>query len=205
MRLYGSFKLQILALGKLLQQRQFPEPKPNRLGRGAAPARAGRHVSPHITACGNLCASADLDMTENADLTAQSHEIAKLGAPRNAGLGHDNAMPSDHHVVPNLHEIINFSPLADYGVLQSPPVDRGVSADFDRILNSHAANLRQFEVAGLAHGKPESVLTDRHAGVDSDIIADQGMGDGRIRSDIAVTPDMSSPPGVVLCILRKKC
>ena len=73
-------KLQILTFGKLLQQRQLPEPQPHGLGRGASPAHARRHVAPHIAARRNLRASADLDVADDADLAAEGYEIAELRA-----------------------------------------------------------------------------------------------------------------------------
>ena len=69
-------------------------------------------------------------------------------------------MPSNHHVVPDLHEIINFRALADHGIAQGAPVDGGIGADFDPILNDDAADLRHFQVARLAHGEAEAVLAD---------------------------------------------
>ena len=100
-------------------------------------------------------------------------------------------MPSDHYVVPDLHKIINFRALADqWCPARRPAVNSRIGADFHVVLNDDPADLRDFEVAGLAHGKAEPVLADGHAGVDRDAVADQGMGDGGIRPDIAVAADM---------------
>ena len=146
---FALIKLQILAFGKLAQQRELPEPEPHRLGRGASPPHARRHIASHIAARRDLRASADLDVADDADLAAKGHEIAEFGAARNTGLGHDDAMPSNHHVVPDLHEIINFRAFPDHRVAQGAPVDRRIGADFDVVLDDHAADLR-----ALSGGRP---------------------------------------------------
>src|SRR5689334_4377532 len=99
-------------------------------------------------------------------------------------------MPSNDHVVPDLHEIINFRALADDRIMQRPPIDRGVGADFDMVLDHHAADLRQFQVAAQAHGEAKAVLADRHAGVDGDMVTEKGMGQRGVWADEAVSSHM---------------
>src|SRR4029453_16844980 len=125
-------------------------------------------------------------MADDAHLAAEDHEIAEFRAPRNTGLGHDNAMPSDHHVVPDLDEIINFAALPDHGIAQGAPVDGGIGADFYPVLDDDPADLRHFQVSGLAHGEAEPVLADGDPGVKGHLVADQRMGDGGIGADVGV-------------------
>jgi len=106
-------ELQILALGELPQNGKLAKPQARRFGRGSPPPYPRRHVASHIAAAGDLGASADLDVANDANLAAQGHKISKLGATGNTGLCHDDAMPSNNHVVPNLHEIINFRAFAN--------------------------------------------------------------------------------------------
>src|SRR6185437_4849631 len=73
-------KLQILTLGKLLQQRQLTEPETHGLGWGASPSDARRDVAPHIAARRNLRASTDPDVAHDADLAPERYEIAELRA-----------------------------------------------------------------------------------------------------------------------------
>ena len=101
----------------------------------------------------------------------------------------DHAVPADHDVVPDLHEIINFGAFADDRILKSPPVDRGVGADLDIVLDDDPADLRHLEVAPRAHGEAEPVLADPHARVHDDPVADQGMRQRRERADVAVAAD----------------
>ena len=115
----------------------FPPPPPRRLASRASMASSRRHSSTGRPACRpcalpaatsfvgmgrrrNLRARADLDVARRSRLPAHDDEVAKLGRTRNTGLGHDHAMPADHHVVPDLHEIINFRALADHRVLKAP-------------------------------------------------------------------------------------
>jgi len=104
-------------------------------------------------------------------LAAEDHEIAEFRAPRNTGLGHDNAMPADHHVVPDLDEIINFAALPNHGIAQGAPVDGGIGANFHSVLDDDAADLRHLEVAAAAHGEAEAVLADAHARMDDHPVA----------------------------------
>src|SRR5689334_6768785 len=99
-------------------------------------------------------------------------------------------MPSNHNVVPDLHEIINFRALSDHRVAQGAAVDSGIRADFDPILDNDSADLRHFQMARLAHGEAEASLPDGCAGMDSDMVTDQGVGNRGIRADIAVPADM---------------
>ena len=141
------------------------KPKTHGLGRGAAPSYAGRHIAPHITAGSDLSAGANLDMANDADLTAEGHEIAEFGTARDTGLSHNNAMPSNHDVVPDLDEIINFGALPDDRIAQGTPVDGRIGPDLDTVLNDDPANLRHFQMTVFAHGEAEPVLTDGNAGV----------------------------------------
>ena len=48
-----------------------------------------------------------------------------------------------------------------------------VGADLDIVLDDDAADLRHFEVPSRPHGEAETVLSDPHAGMDDDAVADQ--------------------------------
>src|SRR5579872_677638 len=98
-------------------------------------------------------------------------------------------MPADHHVVGDLHQIVDFRPLADDRVAIGAAVDRRAGADLDIVLNDDAADLRHFRVAARPHGEAESVLADMDAGMDDDAVADQGAENRRAGADGAVAPD----------------
>src|SRR6516164_1010080 len=182
-------ELQVLALCQLAQKGELAKPEPRRLGRCPSPPHAGRHVASHVAAAGDLGAGADFDMTNNANLAAQGHEIAKLGATGNTGLCDDDAMSSNHHVVPNLYEIINLRALTDDRIAQGPAVDRRICADFNVILDDDAPDLGHFLVSSPPHGEAESVLADRGAGMDGHPVANQSVGQSRVGTNVTVSPD----------------
>ncbi len=69
-------------------------------------------------------------------------------------------MPADQHIVGDLHEIVDLGALADHGVADRAPIDRGVGADLDIVLDDDAADLRHLDVAGRSHHVAEAVLSD---------------------------------------------
>src|SRR5262249_61987961 len=140
-----------------------------------APAHAGPR-GPLLLAgrpAGDLRPLADPDVPGGARLPAHHHVVAELARAGDAHMADDYAVPADHDVVPDLHEIINFCPSADDRVPERTAVDAGIGADLDVVLDDHGADLRHLEVAGGGERKPEAVLPDPDAGVQDDPIADQ--------------------------------
>src|SRR5262245_30873676 len=138
-----------------------------------------------MTAAGNLRTRAHLDVANRAGLAAHDDKVAQFGGTGNAGLADDHAMPADHHVVPDLHEIINFGALTDHGVLQRAAIDAAVGADFHVIVDDHPADLGDLEMTLRPHGKAKAVLADAHARVQDHAVADDGVRQADPRSDVA--------------------
>src|SRR5512136_3075350 len=97
---------------------------------------------------GDLRTGPDLDVADRAGLAAHDDEIAKFGRAGNACLRDDHAVPSDHDVVPDLHEIINFRALSDDGVLKSPAIDGCIGPDLHIVLDDDTPDLRHLEMPG---------------------------------------------------------
>src|SRR5262249_41244141 len=95
----------------------LPAPLSDRTTRGASDAHPGRNILRGMGRASNLSARTDLDVARGARLPGHDNEIAKLGRARDAGLSHDHTVPPDDDVVPDLHQIINFSPFADNCIL----------------------------------------------------------------------------------------
>src|SRR5262245_41088449 len=112
-----------------LEQLHLTEPLPRRLRRYSAPLSAGRHVAMDDAGGGNLRPLADRNMIVDADAGAEDHEIAKRNAAGNAGLGDQNPMAADHHIVPDLDQVVDLGSLADDGVPDGAAVDRRAGAD----------------------------------------------------------------------------
>src|SRR5215471_1537721 len=113
-------------------------------------------------------------MIGKAHLSTQHDIISERATSGNACLAGDQAMPSNHHVVADLDEIVDLGPLADHGVAAGTAVDSGPGTDLNLVLHDHPADLWHLEVRFSGH-VAESILTDMDTGVNDDAIADQGM------------------------------
>src|SRR5262245_64966022 len=141
--------------------------------------------------CGpaNLRPATDFDVANHAGLTAHHHKVFKFSRARDADMTGNDAMPPNHDVVPDLHQIINFRAFADNRVVEGPAIDAAVGADLHVVLDDHAPDLRHLEMAAGAHGEAEPILADPHAGMQDHPIADERMGEARPRPHVAVTSD----------------
>src|SRR4029077_6140579 len=120
-------------------------------------------------------AGSNLDVPDRTGLATHDDEVTKFGGTGNAGLAYDDAMPADHHVVPDLHEIINFGTLTDHRVLEGAAVDTAVGANFDVIIKDDTADLGHLQMALRAHGKAEAILADANTSVEDHPIANDGV------------------------------
>src|SRR6187549_928095 len=165
------------------------QPFTPRPGEVAAPRLAGwdaRHDARRSDQCracpyGQVVANsnppAHLDMVPNRDRTG------------NPGERRHHAMAPNLAVVPNLNEVVDLGPFADHGIADRAAVDGRVRADLDIVLDDDPADLRDFPIAGGAGQKAKAILSDAHAPMDHDAVADQRMHNGGRRSDRAVAPD----------------
>src|SRR5262249_1565365 len=76
------------------------------------------------------------------------------------------------HVVADLHEVVDLGPAADDGLAEGGPVDRGVGADLDVVLDADDPDLRDLAVAAAVPDVPEAVRTDDRAGVEDAAVPD---------------------------------
>src|SRR5262249_56148300 len=99
-------------------------------------------------------------MVGDADLTAQHGVVSDLDAARNPGLRDDEAMASDRAVMADLDQIIDLGALANDGVAAAAPVDRGIGADLDVVLDDHPARLRDLDRAFAIGKQAQALLAD---------------------------------------------
>src|SRR5262249_5759277 len=152
-------------------------------------AAPSRDVLGRMGGARDLGAHADLDVADGAGTASHGDEVRQFGGAGDAALGRDYAVPTYNDVVGYLHQIIDFGAFADNRILKCPAVDGGVGADLHVVLDDDAADLRDLEVAARAHGEAESVLSDAHSRVNDHAVADERVGDGRERADVAVAAD----------------
>ncbi len=114
-------------------------------------------------------------MPGEPDLTTQHDVVIKLYAAGYADLGDDHAAPAQPHVVSDLHQVIDHAPVADNSIRAGAPINRGVGADLDIVVDDDPAQLRHLDVFGRVWREAEAVLTDTHAGMQNDARADHAM------------------------------
>src|SRR5262249_42421091 len=129
------------------------------------------------------------DVPDHAGFGAHHDVVAELGRAGDAALGHDDAMPSDHDVVGDLHQVVDLGAVADHRVSERAAVDGGVGADLDVVADDDAADLGPLAPASGAHREAEAVLPDAGAGVNDAAVADDGMRQGRTCADVAVAAE----------------
>src|ERR1700677_2403333 len=128
-------------------------------------------------------------MTREANLPRQHDMVLQHRGARNSNLRHDDAGSAYLHVVPDLHEVVDPSAGADDRVFQGATIDGGVGADLDIVLDQDAAELGDALEAVQCWREAEAFLADADAGVDVDPIADQCVGQRRVRADPHIAAD----------------
>ena len=89
-------------------------------------------------------------------------------------------MTADDAIMANLAKIIDLGSFTDHSVAHSTAVNLGPGANFNIIVNDHAANLRHFNVPIGARHIAEAVLANVAAGMDNDAVADMRIGDRQV-------------------------
>ena len=128
----------------------------------------------------------DPDVADKARLTADNDAFSQCCASRDADLGDHDGVFSDHHVVGDLDEVIDFYPSLDPGPAKGAAVDGRIRPDLDVVIDLDIADLGDLHIVLSGSGKSEAVTPDDDAGVEDDPPADQaaavdghaGMKDG---------------------------
>ena len=111
-------------------------------------------------------------MIADAGLSGDYHVVAQYRAARNARLGYDQTTPANHHIVPDLHEIIDLRPGPDPGAADGGPIHGGVCADLHAVGDLHDARLGHLEPRRAVPGVTEPVAPDHDPRVENDPVAD---------------------------------
>lgn len=117
-----------------------------RAGRGAAHIRLGRYVAIHSALAAYHCAVADMQVPGDSNLAAKNGIIPDFCAAGNADLRNEQRSFADFDIVRNLHEVVDFSPFADYRLVEARPVNASICPDFNIVADNNLADLRNFDV-----------------------------------------------------------
>src|SRR5574340_1086952 len=99
-------------------------------------------------------------------LTADHHVASQGRTPCDADLRHENSVFTHHHVVCDLHQVVDLGSSFDHGVSEGGTIDGHVGAQFHIVLDDHAAELGNFLVPSLVLNVVEAVAADDRSAVD---------------------------------------
>lgn len=116
----------------------------------AASIVAGFHALAGAAAGGDADVVFELDVAEDAGLTAEHDMLACLGGTCDACLGGDDVMLPDLDVVGDLDEIVDFRAFADDGLFEARTIDGGVGADLDVVFEDYIAELLELDEVALS-------------------------------------------------------
>src|SRR6185312_17456143 len=107
------------------------------------------------------------EMAGDTALRAHHDAVTYHGTPCNAGLADHDAVAAQHHVVGNLHQIIDFATGADARGPEGSAVDRAVGANFDVVAQLYDTHLWDFVTLarGLVDSKTKAVRPNDHPAV----------------------------------------
>ena len=120
-----------------------------------------------------LAVIADGNMADRTDLTGKDAVITGGYAAADADMRHNKAVFAQHVVMAEMHKVINLGACAHYRAACGCPVDAGIAADFDLVLQHHIAGLQNKAVlAGSFIGNvAKAVAADNSAGLQNNFVA----------------------------------
>ena len=75
----------------------------------------------------------------------------------------------------NLDLIVQFDAVTNHRVIQRPPINRRIGADFDVIANDYTTDLRNLDPVLSLAGKTKAITTDNCSSLNKDTLADHTM------------------------------
>jgi hypothetical protein len=106
------------------------------------------------------------------DLPGKRHARPQLGAAGDSGLGHQQGVLPNDHVVGDLHKIVDFTAFLNPSAPEAGPVHGGVCADLNVIVHLDDANLRNFDMPTAGPFKAEAVAPQHHTRMEDDPVSD---------------------------------
>ena len=116
--------------------------------------------------------SADCNMSDSADLSAESHVVADSCRTGNACLRNNQTISADFTIMRNVYKVINFRAVPYNRRTHSRPVNADIRANFHVVFHNDVANLRYFRMHPLSCREPKTVRADNRRTVNHATIAD---------------------------------
>src|SRR3990172_8405391 len=122
--------------------------------------------------------------------------VTQFRAPGNTGLGHDQAVLTNHHIMGDLDQIIHLGAAFDYGFSKSRTVYRHIGPQLHIVLDLHCSHLKDFMVLALSRSESKSIAADHRSAVkdhsfpNSDLFTNRDIGINQtVLSDLSFLPD----------------
>ena len=112
-------------------------------------------------------------MAADADLAAEHHVVADLGAAGDADLRRHQHVAPDAHAVRDLHQVVDLGAGLDARLADRRTIDGGVRAELDVVLDDDGGDLRNLLVRAVAPAdEAVAVAADDDAVLQDDAVAD---------------------------------
>src|SRR5689334_2513415 len=92
----------------------------------------------------------DLDVANDSRLTSNHHPSADAHTASDSDLRDDDRMFPNNYIVRDLDQVVDLHAFLDPGASEARPVDGGVRADLDVVVDLHDPDLRHFLVSTRA-------------------------------------------------------
>ncbi len=99
---------------------------------------------------------------------------ANPGTSCNAGIPGNNRVRTYFDVMRNLHQVVDFDPVGNDGVIQGTAINAGIGADFNVIANDDRPQLLYFVPTACLLGKTETIGANHHPRVQQTTLPDTG-------------------------------
>ena len=131
-------------------------------------------------------------MVGNTYAPAEHTALSDDDTTRQAGMGCNDTIPANDHVVGDLYEIVDLGILADDSVVQGAAVDTRIGANRHAILDDDTSKLRNVNNTARTGRSAKTRLSHNGPCIDPHPVADQRKADDRAGTHIAVAANRNT-------------
>lgn len=122
---------------------------------------------------------ADFQMAGDSYLASECDILTQSGATGNTDLTAKDTVLPNHHIVTDLHQIIDLGPSLDPSPAKTGPIDTGVGSNLHIIIHLHNSSLRNLHVLPSLELIAEAISPQNSATMKNDAIPDNApLSDG---------------------------